>query len=175
MLKPYSAVLVLLALALAACTDPEGGTPVGAPPASEATAPVVPASAVEPVDWLSQSPAAGGIQVIAGVGDVVEDRIVGTGKSGFLMYGPYVSFQAGTYTVSIVGDVETLPEGTVIQLDVVSGKGKVEHGSVSVTRTGRLPSFDVSVPEAVGDLEVRAHVPEGSKLVIQSYEVSRKS
>lgn len=169
--------LTVLALILTACNQPADRVADSAPSPDAPVvtpAPAARAVVVNPADSLSRNLATDKVPSTAGVGEVVDNALVGTGKAGFLMYGPYVSFQAGTYTISIKGQVEILPEGNKIRLDVVSGKGKVSHGNIVITQTGDLPSFEATLPEAVGDLEVRAQVAEGSKVVIQSYEITKK-
>lgn len=176
MLKHTTLLVISITLALSACDKPADTTtaidPSVAVPATPA--PVAPAPVVNPVDTLSLNLAVDKVLGMAGVGEVVDNALVGTGKAGFLMYGPYASFQAGTYGVSIKGQVETLPEGKQIRLDVVSGKGTVNHGYIVMTQTGDIPAFEATLPEAVGDLEVRAQVAEGSKVIIQSYEITKK-
>lgn len=184
-LKLTSLAVISLALVLAACGKPDSPAgsdqptvPAGSDqptvPIAATPAPTAEPQVTNPVESLSRNLAIDQVPGIAGVGEVVDGALAGTGKGGFLMYGPYVPFQAGTYIVSIKGSTESLPEGKNVRLDVVSGRGKVSHGSTVFNQVGELPSFEAIVPEDVADLEVRAQVPEGSKVVIQSYAIARK-
>lgn len=162
-----------MTLLLTACNKEENKTP---PVADESTA----APAVTPVDVPTIQYADALSQTFAvdkfnsQVGELVDGKLANNGKAGYLLFGPYVAFQSGTYTVAFKGTVDALPAGEKIRLDVVSGKGKVAHGGVNVDATGELSGFDVNITENVSDLEVRAFVPQDSKVVIESYQVNKK-
>jgi len=105
---------------------------------------------------------------------IVEGQLVNDiNKPGFAMFGPYVPFKAGEYTVSFQGRVDTLPAGKV-RLDVVSSRGKVAHGGIDVTNTGAFPTFNIALPADVSDLEVRVQVPRQAQVSVTAYEVAPK-
>lgn len=110
-----------------------------------------------------------------GVGQIQDGVLTGTGKAGYLMFGPYVPLAAGTYKLQINGNVEDIPPEQAVTLDVASGEGTVVHGQTAVTEVGELPSFDVTLAEDVTNVEVRIAVPEGAKVTVRSYELSPKS
>lgn len=165
-----SALAAALAMLVSACGEqPRDPAQTAAVPAS------VPAkaSSVSPVDSLTKRVATD--KLFTQAGTLVDGAMRNDGKAGFLLYGPYVPFAAGVYTVVIKGSVDELPAGQHVRLDVVSSRGKVWHVHTEVNAKGDLPAFDLTLPQAVSDLEVRVFVPAGSKVAVESYQVSKKS
>ena len=165
------ALVAAMILWIAACDE----QPKPAAPATAAVAPSqIPdkAMVVKPVDSLSRT--VGKDTLYTQVGKVVDGSMRNEGKGGFLLYGPYVPFAAGTYTVTMEGRVDALPAGQHVRLDAVSGRGKTWHVHTEVTEKGNLPAFDLTFPEATSDLEIRVFVPAGSQVSIGSYRVSKK-
>jgi hypothetical protein len=175
------ALIMTLAAILSACNQTAEPVQPAAPATSEApasTTPAVAQAAPAPssvVDSLARNLTVDKVNTIPGVGAVENGALVGSGKPGFLMYGPYVPFAAGSYTVTIKGRIETLPAGTEARFDAVSARGNTGHGKFVRKATGDIGSFDIVVDKPVADLEIRAWVPNGSKVVIESYEVVRKN
>ncbi|MCD9098587.1 hypothetical protein LU699_11965 [Luteimonas fraxinea] len=103
------------------------------------------------------------------------DRLVSNGGEGYLMFGPYASLSAGSYVLTVHGDITQLTPGSAAKFDVVSSKGTLTHGSMEVSETtgtdGTLTSFPVTVDQNVSDLEIRAWVPAGAELQVRSYEL----
>jgi hypothetical protein len=168
-------VLVALASISTACGDRSGSEIQSAAPVASTSAPPAvppPAPVLNPVDSLAKTMATDVVNTK--VGSIVDGRMTNAGKGGFLLFGPYVSFSAGTYTVSMKGRIEDLPASQKVRIDVASSKGRAGHGHIEVTQPGDLPAFDFTLPEDVGDLEVRVLVPAGSKVTIESYRVERK-
>jgi hypothetical protein len=169
----------LAALAVAACGDaPAPSTSVTSAsqaPVTEAGIPTAapsPSLVGAPLDSLTRTIAVD--RVSSQVGEVVDGRLSANGKAGYLLFGPYVPFAAGTYTATIAGRVDELPAGKKIHLDVVSAKGKAVHGRADVSVPGELPPFDVTVPDTVADLEIRVLVPAGSTIALESYRIEKK-
>jgi hypothetical protein len=171
-------VVSALIVAVSACGE-QPSEPAQA--AAPATSPQVPASVVQPivvapvvnpVDSLVKTMATDAISTQ--VGKVVEGQMTNGGKAGFLLFGPYISFSAGTYAVTTKGRIEELPAGQKVRLDVVSARGRTKHGQIEVKQTGDLPTFEFTLPEAVGDVEIRVLVPAGSKVAVESYQVTKK-
>lgn len=147
-------------------------------PAASAEQPIaapvaIAAPVVNPVDTLALNLATD--KFSSQSGELVDGRLVNNGKAGYLLYGPYASLLAGSYTVAVKGKVEELPANAKVLLDVASGKGKSVHGKIEVEKTGDLPTFEFILPEAVGDLEVRINAPQGTKVSLESYQVSKKN
>ena len=168
-MKPAVRVMLCLALVsgLAACNQSSG-------PLDEAgqQQPEAPASATPPVDTLSKRVVADQLPSIPGVGEVHGDSLVSTGKEGFLMFGPYAAVKAGTYTVAVEGNIASLPAGSV-KVDVVSNLGKTSHGEHVMSEPGEFPAFEITLPATVSDLEVRVQVPEGARVAVSSYQLTR--
>lgn len=166
------ATTTLLAL-LTGCEKPQESAPA-APAEEPVAAPVVKAApVVNPVDTLALNLATDKFN--SQTGELVDGRLVSNGKAGYLLYGPYVSFLAGTYTVAVKGKVDGLPAGAKIHLDAASDNGKSIHGKIEIEKTGDLPTFEFTLPEAVGDLEIRINTPQGAQVSLESYQVSKKS
>ncbi len=106
-------------------------------------------------------------------GELVDGRLVNNGQGGFLLFGPYVAFQAGTYLVSFVGNIEDLPVEQKVRVDVVSNKGKTAHAVTEIDEVGSIPPFEFTLTEAVPDLEVRVLAPQGARVILQAYQVER--
>lgn len=106
-------------------------------------------------------------------GELVDGHLVNNGKGGFLLFGPYAAFQAGTYSVSFVGNIDELSAGQKVRLDVVSSKGKTSHALTELDKVGSISPFEFTLTEPVQDLEVRVLVPEGTDVSLQAYQVER--
>lgn len=175
--KLLRSIAVMAVLATAACSEP---TPTNTSSAAPAPAAGSPAPAVEPamepiatpLESLEKNLATD--RVSTQVGQASGGLLSSNGKAGYLLFGPYVPFAAGTYTAAIKGRVDEVPSGKKIRLDVVSAKGKTVHGQIEVAQAGELPTFDFTVPQAVSDLEIRVLVPGGSKVTLESYRMDKK-
>lgn len=165
--------IATLFVVLTACENKQEPAPAASPGESVAAPVIDAASVVNPVETLAFNVATDKFNSQSG--ELIEGRLVNNGKAGYVLYGPYVSFLAGTYTVAIKGSVEGLPLGAKLNLDTASGNGKSVHGKVVVEKAGELPTFEFTLPEAVGDLEIRVNAPQGAEVSIESYQVSKKS
>ncbi len=87
--------------------------------------------------------------------------MVTDGQEGFLLYGPYMAFEPGAYRLVLNGTVE---ESAGAKLDIVGGTGSVTFADITLPQqSGNLIDTIVTIPEAVGDLEVRVFVTGASK------------
>lgn len=174
------ALIMTLTAIVSACNQTAEPVQPAAPASSEAGTSATPPATPAPVpstvvNHLARNLHVDKVNTIPGVGAVENGALVGSGKPGFLMYGPYVPFAAGSYTVTIKGRIETLAAGTEARFDSVSARGNTGHGKFVRKAAGDIGSFDIVVDKPVADLEIRAWVPNGSKVVIESYEVVRKN
>lgn len=159
------------ALLLVGCDDKQAPEP-----AADASAPVQTASApAAPIVYgdsltrtLSQD------RYWTQVGERQDAKLVSNGNAGYLLFGPYVPLQAGTYNLLIKGDVEALADGGKVRIDVASAKGKAIHGGQDVTDKGALPSFDVVLPADAADVEVRVQVPQDARVSVEAYQLVKK-
>ncbi|WDS35640.1 hypothetical protein [Pseudoxanthomonas sp.] len=108
-------------------------------------------------------------------GALADGRLSNSGKDGYLLFGPYVAFKAGTYTVTFVGEVGELPVGAKVRLDVDSNKGRRVYGGVDATAVGALPQLEFTLSNDVSDLEVRVLTQGGATVSLSSYSVAKKS
>lgn len=103
--------------------------------------------------------------------------LVSTGTPGFVMFGPYVAFVPGKYRVTVKGSIPSLKSGGEVRFDAVSAAATAVHGEQTVNsavpQIGNIAEFDITVPEGVTDLEVRAAVTEGADVRIESYELAK--
>lgn len=97
--------------------------------------------------------------------------LVSTGKPGFFMYGPYVTVDAGQYTVEIEGSVESVGSGELI-FDVAS-KGEVLGQQIVTANTakGIIATINFDLPAATPDVEVRGRTGEGAVLQVTGYRL----
>lgn len=178
----YAITGLMMVLLLAACNrqDQAGLEPMpenqGNQPAATSVA-VPPKTAVAPAtafaDHLSRSVMTD--KYFTQVGTLVDGALVNDGsKDGYLLFGPYAPLRAGTYNLLIVGNIDSLPDGSKVNLDVASEKGKVVHGGQEVTQSGAFPSFDVVVAKDSTDLEVRIRVPQHAKVSVKAYQLVKK-
>ncbi len=175
---------VALLLALTACNQQDDGanlepmpesspdTATGTQPAASPASPIDTTPAPAYADSLSRNLATDKYNTQGG--QWVDGKLVNdSSKNAYVLFGPYVRFKAGTYTVSFQGTVEAVAAGQ-FRLDATSGKGAVAHGGVNVTEVGPFPPFDITLVQDVSDLEIRALVPKGARVAITSYQVARK-
>jgi hypothetical protein len=165
--------IVLLGIGLTACN--ESNTPDPAVPADAAAHAGAAATTPSPLAGLSKNVVADNVQFQPEAAKVEGNALVSTGVPGFVMYGPYVSFAPGNYHVNVQGSIRDMRPGAQVRFDAVSGAAATVHGEQVVTAAvpdaGTIASFDISVPEGVTDLEVRAQVTEGVDMRIESYQV----
>lgn len=175
---------ITLLLALTACKQQDDGvnlepmpesspdTATGTLPAASPASPIEATPAPAYADSLSRDLASDKYNTQGG--QWVDGKLVNdSSKNGYVLFGPYVRFKAGTYTVSFQGTVDAVAAGQ-FRLDAASGKGAVAHGGVNVTDVGPLPTFDITLAQDVSDLEIRALAPKGARVSITSYQVARK-
>ena len=175
-MKSTSKLVSLLAVvALAACSD---RTVEPAPTADvEAAAPAVQAQPQpQPQsNGLARDLGVDAVPFQVEAASVEGNALVTTGKSGFLMYGPYVPLDAGAYRLTVRGEVAEMAEGAQLRIDVASKAGTVSHGEVIVATPmpGQETIADLrfTLENAVSDLEVRANVSDGASVKIYSYQV----
>ena len=172
--------LVLLAL-LPGCarTPPSDKASAAAPPAAAAVA-------ADTAPSASPAPAAELLPIStddARIGTEIGERSLGlglstTGKTGWLMYGPYIPLPAGNYQVALQGAVHEGHAGAV-HVDVAQGKGTEVLAAVDLEAPGLLsPSspdgiavLPFTLKQASSDLEVRVRVTEASNLSITGYVI----
>lgn len=179
MKSSHLAALVLVSLSVAACGKSpqpaiEAPAQAAAPDAAPAAAPAaVPAAA--PIDNLVKNVVADGVAFQPEAAKVDGDALVSTGTAGFVMFGPYVPFVPGKYHVTVKGSIPSLQSGAQVHFDAVSGAATSVHGEQVVTTvaptSGNIAEFDITIPEGVMDLELRAAVTEGADVRIESYQV----
>lgn len=168
--------LLFVTIGLAACSE-------SPKPATEATVqtapPTDPPATAATIDNLVKNVVVDAVLFQPEAAKVDGNALVSTGASGFMMYGPYVPFAPGSYRVTVKGSIPNLQTGAEVRFDVVSDTGKSVHGEHVVTATmpasGNIVEFDVTIPEGVTDLELRAQVTEGADVRIESYQIAQSN
>ena len=109
------------------------------------------------------------------VGYAAGRRLYSTGKSGYLLVGPYTSLPAGSYRVVIFGQMEQDGE---VRVYVCIDKGKdivVAKTSLRATvgkEDGILGELDFTLDHYVDDLEVRIEITaEMTEIAISAYQI----
>lgn len=101
------------------------------------------------------------------------------GRQGYLMYGPYVSVNAGEYLLEVKGHVKA--HGDKVVVDVVGGKGKTcvyarfvgLEDSAGRDRKRILIEKRVVLNTSVDDLQIRVWVDEGAEILVDGYSFTR--
>jgi hypothetical protein len=106
------------------------------------------------------------------VGCVSKDSITSTGKSGFLLFGPYIPMDAGQYRFILKGKGPSVNNAWA---DIVSKKGKITHYKFNLNRTSEnsdtLVDETVTLDDDIDDIEVRVYVDKKDDILIKSYKL----
>ena len=189
MLKKNTVVSIAIAVAvglLAGCDrqPPQTNTePPVKPETQSPAAPPTPPRANDPrsqvtANRIDMYVADGRVQNWEGIGTRDGDRLATNATNGFLMFGPKVPFDAGSYKVALYGENLKIAADDSIKFDVTSNEGKQVYATHTLDQTASVQSgaalaeFTFVLPEAVTDLEVRAYVTSGSQVTLTRYEVT---
>jgi len=187
-------VAVLLSTTLLGCTQGSQGSantdPAGQPATTQSEAQVqsadglsttqTPASAASaaPVSELSMRASDANIQNWPGIGSKEGGVLKSNATNGYLMFGPKLAFNAGTYQVTVQGNALKVAPENAVTFDVTSNAGKTVHAKSVIdastpTWTAGTPlvAFEFTLPAPVTDLEVRAFVSSGSEVEISGYDI----
>ena len=109
------------------------------------------------------------------VGRLHRQQLLTDQRSGFLTYGPYASFAAGTYRLRALGHWIS-DAGPAIWMDVVSEQGShrlAHHEIVPEARLspGVLAELDVQLFMDMPDLEIRLWVSAETELALDGFEL----
>lgn len=106
-----------------------------------------------------------------GVVDGADRKAVGV--KGYLLYGPYLELQAGSYHVRLYGQVSRTGS-PVAYVEVTINQGKEVLERVNLTElydTGMVAEIIVNLATSVSDFEVRLWVECDSELIISALEI----
>lgn len=107
-----------------------------------------------------------------------DNTIISNGDAGYLLYGPYTTYESGTYELTITGQVNESTESHIGSFDVVSGEGKnsivsqisledfVEGNDLELNQT-------ITLNEITELVEFRVYVTEGTILEIEDVQLER--
>ncbi|MGR8941405.1 MAG: hypothetical protein ACU83P_07425, partial [Gammaproteobacteria bacterium] len=106
------------------------------------------------------------------VANVKKGKLYSDGKAGFLLFGPYVPINAGQYVVKVYGRASSAKSAWV---DVVSGKGTIQHGKFAINPKIQDPHILatgwVKIEKKAQDLEVRVYVGAEDEIILEGYEL----
>lgn len=175
-MKTYLALIFTTAFVLTGCQDKSAS--IEADPTAVASAPSEVAAPTIPSTSLTREIGKDELPSEPNVGTLTGGKIISTGKAGYLIYGPYVALDAGTYQVTLDGTLDSLPDGSHITVDVVSNRGNNTLGSAEISSAPingeSLATFLATVPPGVTDMEIRVQVPENGHVSISGYQVQPK-
>lgn len=127
----------------------------------------------EPPKVISLYP---GYDLSTQVGMHYGSKIKGSGRSGFLMYGPHRSLAAGKYAVTIF-DIPSMRSSGSITLDFVASSGSVCYwqGGILVKELDNsqeevLAHFEITVEKLIDDYEIRCITNSGN-LMLSKIEI----
>jgi len=164
------AVLLIICTSIAGCERPNSAARAPTQEAAVATAP-----AAARVDNLVRNVVADNMLFQPEVARIDGNTLVSTGKAGFMMFGPYVPFAPGTYHVTVQGSIPSLDTGSEVRFDAVSDTASSVHGehvvNTIIPTPGTIAEFNITIPDGVDDLELRAYVTKGAVVRIESYRV----
>jgi hypothetical protein len=111
------------------------------------------------------------------VGTREDGALVAAGKTGYLMFGPYLPLAVGKYHVTILGNLDAASGMTV---DVAVGLGRrILASSLVAERAGSVRSGDtilarlqIELNEPASDVEVRAFIGERTQVRITKVEIA---
>jgi len=172
------ASLLFVTVALSACgdrSDPDAAAP--GPAAETSQAPTTAATpAAVPVEALVKNVVADGVTFQPEAASIQGDVLASTGATGYMMFGPYVAFVPGVYRVTVQGTINSLDAGASIKFDAVSAAATSVHGEQVVATadpsSDTIGEFEVTIPDGVSDLEIRAYVTDGADVQIRSYQIT---
>ena len=105
------------------------------------------------------------------VGVRVGKSITTNGKTGFLLYGPYIPVQKGLYKLSVFGNIKNASESYI---EVVSQKGTKTYKKISLRDSKNgiiLTGESIEFPADLEDVEIRVWVTDKDELEVSGYRL----
>lgn len=137
-----------------------------------------PAVSAAPVSELSLQASDASIQNWPGIGSKEGGVLKSNATNGYLMFGPKVAFNPGTYQVTVQGNALKVAPENAVTFDVTSNAGKtvytkkvIDASTPAWTAGAPLTTFEFTLPTPVTDLEIRAFVSSGSEVEISGYDI----
>ncbi|QBM77838.1 glycosyltransferase [Sphingomonas sp. AAP5] len=98
-------------------------------------------------------------------------EIESAGKAGYLVYGPYMPLQAGSYRVTATGSFEDSTGGEY--LDISSNRGKTHHVNAPLDWDQARWRYSgiLDLGQGIDDIEIRIWVDEKSLISLESIEI----
>lgn len=108
------------------------------------------------------------------VGKVEGAELLTTGKGGYIHFGPYAPAEAGTYRLTLSGNVLAAGGGWV---DVTSSASSIQHARFNLPEHNKSGNVildeTVKLNNAVTDLEIRIWVSDRSDLKLTAYHLEK--
>ena len=107
-------------------------------------------------------------------GHLTHDGISSNEVKGTLLYGPYISLRAGSYKISLIGEIHGDLSG--LHVDCASDSGLVIHASCIINSWiwgEHLAVLSISLNEDITDFEVRFFCNESSHVLCRYLKIER--
>ncbi|HQT42583.1 MAG TPA: glycosyltransferase, partial [Halothiobacillus sp.] len=97
-----------------------------------------------------------------------------TGKTGYLIHGPYERFEPGRYRLSITGTAKYFTGAESLEVVCEQGTRKLQHFNLS-ERTPRpwQEQYEFTLDAAISDLEIRLYVQNETELTCNQLVIER--
>ncbi|MDN7535544.1 MULTISPECIES: glycosyltransferase family 1 protein [Burkholderia] len=113
------------------------------------------------------------------IGVHIGSGLQGTGKDGFLMYGPHRSIEAGSYAVKVFGVADVEKDANLL-FDFVANEGRqclwrgdVRFPQALSVKESLVVEFNIDVERTLDDFEVRC-IDRGAQAQLTRLEISRR-
>ena len=106
------------------------------------------------------------------VGKLENDQLRSNGDAGYLVYGPYVDLNAGTYSIQISGEVSAVTQASAGWCAITAGNGteilaKIDDFSPCISTDGRLSvEMNLELSNTKENCEVCVYTNEGTVMQI---------
>lgn len=111
--------------------------------------------------------------VITQNGKFEEKYFVSDGSEGYILYGPYGTWNSGKYKVSLRYSVENYKDKQAGLFDLATDNGNRILASASIENGGENISFDVEVDKVLQNYELRCYAKEGAIIKIERITVEK--
>lgn len=114
-------------------------------------------------------------RLVTQAGERGEAEIKATGKAGFLVFGPYIPLEPGTYRLTVKGRLEGTAN-PIATADVVSERGERVWATRPVyysSDTETITTIAFVIDRAVADAEFRILLPEQTVGTFKGFELKK--
>lgn len=108
------------------------------------------------------------------IGKIIDNKIVSNGEEGFLLYGPYIPWEKGTYRLNIYGEmISSNFSNSYIDVTISEGNQIISrYGLQTESSKSIIGVIDFELIEDTQDIEFRIWLAKGSYISVSHYEIS---